>query len=50
MLSDRIGLSARLVELPDGSTRLLPNSPRSHTNLQQVAGCLRVDIGGGPGC
>ncbi len=42
--------SADLEEIRDSSTRLLPNPPRSHTHLQQVAGCLQVDIGGGPGC
>lgn len=50
MLSDRIGQPAHRVELTDGSTGLLPNPPRSHTHLQQVAGCLQVDHGGGPGC
>ena len=31
-------------------TRLAPNPPQHHTHLQQVAGCLQVDMGGGPGC
>jgi len=34
----------------DGSQRRAPNRPQHHTHLQQVARCLQVGIGGGPGC
>jgi len=50
MLSDRIRQPAHRAEPRHGSTHLLPDPPRSHTHLQQVAGCLQVDIGVGPGC
>ena len=34
----------------DGSTRLLPDPPRSHTHVQQVAGGLPVYLPGPDQC
>jgi hypothetical protein len=31
-------------------TLIATSHPQHHTHLQQVAGCLQVDVGGGPGC
>jgi hypothetical protein len=31
-------------------SRLASNPPRSHTHVQQVAGCIHVDVRGASGC